>query len=196
MWWEVEAEKMIEIKKDVEYYRIGAAEKENILKDDEKKLDKFGKMKKKMYETILDLDEKIEDVERVISSEKKERENGLLQSIVSIVDLYDEADRFFYHTKESDLKAQFEKQRQKMEGILTKVGITKIDHTLKNRQFDSQLHKVIENRGDDITSLEIIELVNNGYLYQGGVIRKAEVILGNVDKINNEVNDDEEYCGN
>lgn len=48
--------------------------------------------------------------------------------------------------------------------------------------FDARFHEVVTNRSPDATSLEVLEVIQPGYLQKGKVVRSAKVIVGNRDE--------------
>jgi molecular chaperone GrpE (heat shock protein) len=48
--------------------------------------------------------------------------------------------------------------------------------------FDASIHEAVTNRSPDALSLEVLEVIQPGYLQDGKVVRSAKVIVGNRDE--------------
>jgi len=48
--------------------------------------------------------------------------------------------------------------------------------------FDARIHEAISNRNPEASSLEVLEVIQPGYLRDGKVLRAARVIVGNDDE--------------
>lgn len=65
---------------------------------------------------------------------------------------------------------------QKMEGFAASFGLEMIQE--EGRPFDPGIHEAVENRSPGAQSLEVLEVVQPGYLREDRVLRPAKVIVG------------------
>lgn len=180
---------MINIQEELAYYeqlRVGAKveEKDVLEKIDQKleKVDKVAKMQQKSYHALEDLLETIEQQQEE-AMQKGNHTQSFLASMMSLLDLFDEIDRFCYTSEQEVLRQQFKLQRDKVQVILAKVGITRIDYTLEKQLFDASIHSAVQTVCEhEKEDQEITQVLKSGYIYEQKVIRKAQVIVNTREK--------------
>lgn len=175
---------MINIDEELDYYeklqrKIPVEEKDIFQYIDNKLLnvEKVVKLQQKTYHVMEDLVEQLEeDHKNSLNTEKETK--AFLMSIIEILDIFDETDRFFYENKEEVLRRQFKLQRDKVQVILSKIGLFKIDHALDKQLFDRTIHSVVQTvHNIEQEDQEIAVILKSGYIYNNQVIRKAQVVV-------------------
>ncbi|KYH35258.1 protein GrpE [Clostridium tepidiprofundi DSM 19306] len=185
---------MIDIKDEIKKYKkVNLSEAYGKFEDEiaivmngfSKMVERFSKEQYKTFcsiEEIIDtLEEKVENnsitKELVENKKHMESENRkLIKGIININDLFESI--YFFARKTNDEKwiKQIGVLWNKISKINLKLGLIRIEDI--NVSFDNELHRVIQAK--EVSNEEensMIDIVKFGYIYNGEVIRKAEVIV-------------------
>jgi len=144
----------------------------------DQKLQKQNKLQQKACLTMEDLTEQIEKISEDQSQMKAlEQENKMLiKTLMTSYDLFAEILLGAYEKQHEPWYKQLVLQSERLAKHLQEVGITLINS--QNSKLDLLYHKVIDHQYDASRAEgEIIRYIKVGYVYNGKVVRKAEVII-------------------
>jgi len=138
----------------------------------------------------------IDRLERLVREERsarEEREQALLVHIIGIIDglgrLERAADREHLDESATRILDRFKLIRRRAENLIEKEGVQKINSL--GLPVNPELHHVIDTRIDPESGVDtIVEVEEDGYLFAGGVLRPATVIIAAAETSNAQSTDD------
>jgi len=129
-------------------------------------------------------DDLIKEMKEIIDN-KDIKINKSMLALMSIYDTFDDMYSFSIKSGNETLKEAISFQREKNVKLLLTSGIAVIGEV--DESFDSNIHIAKEVKFDEgFKNNHIIEVLRNGYVYEGEVIRKAEVIINKGELCTNE----------
>lgn len=176
--------KKINLEAELAYFREKALMPidEKIIKEKtiDETIDKLGKQQRKALCAIEDTADQVEEItkklEHLVDNQKKEL--LLLEQVIEVVDLFDELYRFLSDIQEEGaLKEKIQRQKAKVNTIVAKMGLTKIDIAQGYTLFDVTLHRAVQVGVSEAEKDTVLDVIKSGYLYQGKVLRKADVVV-------------------
>ena len=137
-------------------------------------------------EEILDiLEESSEEIKdkQVIINELQEREKTkdheltiAINTIISIADMFEYINVFINKSGMESLKAQFNLVSEQLAEKLSGSSITVLG--VQGLEFDMSIHQAIATEyEEDKQEGVILQVVKRGYMYNGKLFRKAEVVI-------------------
>lgn len=180
----------INIESDTEYKNENSIEEiEEILTIFTKSYERIGK---EQYKTSNSIDEILDMLEEHVENNQEKlimvkefqdkvskRDNELknvLNTIVNISDIFDYINMYVSNSDNEKLKVQFNLAQEQLTEKLAKASITVLG-TLYG-EVDIDIHKPIETRWEeDRKEGVILQVVRKGYMYNGQILRKAEVVI-------------------
>lgn len=156
-----------------------------ILENVTKAYDRIGKEQFKSSAILEELTEIIEEDRekenqirdmRLIISKYENKSNKLLKGLLDINDAFEDMYLYILKLNKDNLKEAMDLQREKNIRMLSISGVTLIGS--KGDRFDSNIY-IAKELGfiEDLNEGDIIEVLRLGYIYEGQIIRKAEVIV-------------------
>lgn len=156
-----------------------------ILENVTKAYDRIGKEQFKSSAILEELTEIIEEDRekenqirdmRLIISKYENKSNKLLKGLLDINDAFEDMYLYILKLNRDNLKEAMDLQREKNIRMLSISGVTLIGS--KGDRFDSNIY-IAKELGfiEDLNEGDIIEVLRLGYIYEGQIIRKAEVIV-------------------
>lgn len=130
------------------------------------------------YAIVKELREKVQIKDNEIKS--------MINTIISISDIFDYINGYALKSNNENLKDQFKLVSQQIGEKLAENSISVIG--IEGGEFDLSIHKpiLVEWRPDKPENV-ILQVVRKGYMYKGNVLRKAEIVINK--KTNDEGND-------
>lgn len=137
-----------------------------LLEEEQEQNKNYQKMEQKMEQT----------------AKKGERDlEGLLQVLLTLADSLEDIYRYALSSEQPAWKEQMRLQWLKVEQQLEKCSITRIEGA--GTLFAPQLHIAKEiKKYPGVPHGQILDLLRNGYMYKGKILRKAEVIVNQVER--------------
>jgi molecular chaperone GrpE (heat shock protein) len=107
----------------------------------------------------------------------EDREEQYRRVLLEIMDLFGQLDETARRSSSDPLKSVATSMREKLEGITAKIGLERIP--AQGESPDSLYHHVVDTReaGSSESPDTIVEVARQGYLLEGEVVRKADVIV-------------------
>ncbi len=182
---------MLDVKKELEAYLpvvdtdpvTASEDASEVWKDLDKALNRIGKEQYKAsrnIEEILELfDKQQESLNEAIVMKQPETKIELTafpEVIIELVDMFED----IYHAAESSMNEAWRMQmdliRRRTADILKKCNMERMEPL--GRIFSGELHIAKDVKMyPGVQNGQILDTIRNGYLYEGKVIRKAEIVV-------------------
>lgn len=146
---------------------------------------------KELHQTNIQLEELMDSavdtqgLEKAIAKQQETiagLENDKTSLVQGLINVVDQIEDLYKYTLEHDGASRLEQIQLLWKIIvaeLAKLGLSVIEEV--NLPFDNRLHAVLEIKNDQrYQDRAIIAVIRCGYLYQAGVIRKAQVVVNNL----------------
>lgn len=180
---------MINVEEELGYYVEHFMKEEESLEDEqaiwqetlfelENSIQKQTKLQQKTYLVIEEVVEQLEEMTRKSENTKKiEQDNEkLLEALMKGYDLFAEVIYGAKEQEEQEWYKQFTMQAKRLSKTMFSTGIHIIEDT--EVEFELMYHKVVGTIHDPEKQMGyVINVLKPGYIYNGKVIRKAEVIV-------------------
>jgi molecular chaperone GrpE len=120
----------------------------------------------------------IENTRKRADRDATQRANQRLRSLYArLIEVADNLERALSHAKEGDpLRPGVQVTLQQLEAVLRQEGVNRIDVEAR-MPFDPQIHEAIGMKEGDVDQPTVAEVVQNGYLFDGQVLRPARVTV-------------------
>lgn len=197
---------MLDVIKELEKYKPVDLEEEILFKKETSKIisifnKNIERIGKEQYKSNRNIDEILEILDEDKSKDELiagfrdklqracEDREMLLKGLIDIVELFEDLYICSSKSLNESFLEQMRLQRENLEQIMQKCGITPIGKPLE--MFDKELHIAREVKEDkEKPNMQIMEVIRRGYMYKGEIIRKSEVVVNsyNEGSVTNEQN--------
>ena len=192
---------MLDIKEELKNYKfieLGHNSEENEENNEELSLllnmftKAYERIGKEQYKTANGIEEILDLLEESSESNKenqgiirelrervqgKDNEiNAMINTVISISDIFDYINGFALKSGNENLIAQFKLVSEQLGEKLAQSSISILG--IEGGEFDMSIHKAIEAEWQkDKSEGVILQVVRKGYMYKGNLLRKAEIII-------------------
>ena len=120
----------------------------------------------------------IENTRKQAEREATQRTNQRLRSLyLRLLEVADNLERALAHAKEGDpLRPGVQATLQQLEAVLRQEGVNRID-VEPGMPFDPLIHEAIGTEAGNVDQPTVAEVVQNGYMFDGQVLRPARVTV-------------------
>lgn len=192
---------MLDIKEELKNYKVielnvNLQDKEESNEELNHLLNMFTKsyerIGKEQYKTVNAIEEILEILEEKSEDNKESQDTikelkertqksdneikAMINTIISISDIYDNINAFVLNSDNENFKAQFKLVMEQLLEKLAQSSITVIG--IEGGEVDMNLHQTIATEWkQDKPEGVILQVVRKGYMYKGKLLRKAEIII-------------------